>query len=106
MAFATTFTVKGEVGQKGGPYPVKNINIAGDSAYAAGGNTGLAALVNSILGGTYEIVAAHGQSIADGKRCWYDVENDKLVCFVAAGTEESGTPDLSTVTYQMVLVLK
>jgi len=105
MAFGATAIVL-KHGLAGPPVAVMNINQLGDGAYATGGNTGLQAALRVALNSeNIEIVACSGKAI-NGKSCHYDKATDKLVCFLANGTEESAAADLSSVSYQLTVHMK
>jgi hypothetical protein len=98
------FTVVEQVAAQG---PVKHIRatIVGDSAYAAGGSTGLLAKLKTALNeaGT-NILAVEDQSApATLSRLEYDHANEKLFARVRTTGVESAVADQSSVTYQLII---
>lgn len=91
-------------GQAGGPTDHSTFTLPGESAYVAGGVTGLQAAYRTLTGQTRTIVSARGW-MTNGKRCEWDPVTEKLVCFVAAGTEEPNG-SLAGNVYNMTVVAK
>lgn len=90
------------VAKFGGTPPVfaDAFTMAGDSAYAAGGTTGLQAKLRALRGDSRTVISARGHCLSGGamKTCHYDPVTDKLICVLANGTEESAG-DISANVY-------
>lgn len=104
-----SFGLTTKVAEWGGTPPgfVFTFTQAGDSAYVAGGTTGLLAALQAKYGKQYTIVSAHGFALVGTglKRCVYDVATDKLICVLATGTEEANG-SLAAVVYNITAVCK
>lgn len=83
---------------------VDTLKFTGDTAYPTGGTPGIRNLVREALGkGSLTIVSILPVD-GSGKTLGYDVENDKLKVYAAAGTETPNATNLSTLTFTVSVV--
>lgn len=80
--------------------------IVGDSAYAAGGSTGLLAALKAVLkDDNVNIISVVGQSApSTASELEYDHTNEKLFARVRTTGAESAVADQSGVTYGLCIV--
>ena len=107
MALGTPAST-GQHGLQGPPVFYDTFTILGDTSYATNGNTGMLAKLRTLRKDTRAIVAASGWANVAGtvRTCYYDVANDKLLVFLANGSEASAAADLSAVTFNMTALCK
>ena len=99
-----TFTVLEGGESPNGPLWVERCTVVGDNAYPTGGSVGLLAALRAFKkSNNLNIIAVIGQDNS-GQRVTYDHANDKLKVYVAAGTEQPATTNLSATTYNFVVI--
>lgn len=105
MALGNAANVQNSKGNP--PLAVFTFTQVGDGAYVAGGTTGLLAKLRALYGMQYTIISASGWALVGGvlRSCFYDVANDKLVCFAQNNAEEANG-SLAAVTYNITAVCK
>jgi hypothetical protein len=98
----------GQHGLAGPPVFYDVFKIFGDGVYATNGNTGLLAKLQGLRKDARAIVAAWGYANVAGtiRTCFYDVANDKLLVFLANGSEAAAAADLSAVEFTIVALCK
>ena len=82
------------------------IQIPGDSAYTTGGSAGFEEKVQDLFGDKRQVLGVSSQLCGAGYRAVYDQANDKLVVYVAAGTEVPATTNLSAVIFNLLVFSK
>lgn len=96
------FTIVEQVAAQG---PVKFVRatIVGDSAYTAGGTTGLLAKLQAAMGETVNIISVQPEDNNGDSHVEYVHATDKLFVRVMSTGIEHGNGDLSGTTYTLLI---
>jgi hypothetical protein len=95
------------VGQRGGPVIVELITVVGDDSYTTGGTLLFEAFVQAALGrGAVTLLGVVQQNIGD-LRAMYDAAADSLIVDVmSTGVEVANAADLSSTTFELLVICK
>lgn len=102
-----TLTLVEKVEASGGPLIVARCNMVGVASYATGGNTGLLAALQALLGRAVDIISVRSEGSNGDDVIEYVHSSDKVFHRVmSTGLEVANATDLSATTYGLCIICK